>query len=280
MDTISRASDTLLVVLAGQPGCGKSVALYKFLEKRNVLWLSGRTSICRNLKTIGLNVNQLSEEECLFMAQDALDSNKFTLVIDDVQVLQKDSPMVDLFRHFGSHTSLPFPIYFTASDWSTYYTTIYPMIRRVVSLHWFSYPLDEQILNLTTRLGIDFNKTMRDVGPSPRLIQGYANDSSAILSGCVEIVNVFATFPDQLKTIIYDVTNLTFNDRESIRKFNYSEGVYNLVDQNFLTVGLGGLGFHNPLIRRAACTFFTSSNMSMDSCEFVSSCNEIKPYSI
>ncbi|KAL0205763.1 hypothetical protein P9112_001070 [Eukaryota sp. TZLM1-RC] len=36
-------------VLAGVPGCGKSVSLFKFLEKQHVIWLTGRRSLCENL---------------------------------------------------------------------------------------------------------------------------------------------------------------------------------------------------------------------------------------
>ncbi|KAL0209604.1 hypothetical protein RCL1_008442 [Eukaryota sp. TZLM3-RCL] len=120
-DALELMNPCRINVLAGVPGCGKSVSLYKFLAQKQtpVIWLNGRRSICKQLsdKLSFKRATSFAEEDCLRLIVKLLETNEFTLVIDDVQALAFDQPMVSLFKGFGADLEIPFPIFFTTSDY-------------------------------------------------------------------------------------------------------------------------------------------------------------------
>ncbi|KAL0224985.1 hypothetical protein RCL1_002897 [Eukaryota sp. TZLM3-RCL] len=282
---LKSATTTNLMVLAGQPGCGKSVSLYRFLQNEHVLWLNARNTLCQNLANYGINVNKLTEQDCFQHFQTALTArnHRFSLVIDDVQVVEPDSLYLNLFKVYGSGPFLPFPIFFTVSDMQPYRNTIRPLIYRVQNLRFFHYPPDDKILQLTNKLGLDFNKTMLDVGPSLRLIQMYAQDPSFISNQCDDYVGKIQelkTHDHFLFSFVRDLVNQSTisTDRDGFQFSMFDlTAVEPLCSKNLLIKGLREFYWHNPLVLRAACTSFGDEVNLSTGCKFVSKCYEIEP---
>ncbi|KAL0224853.1 hypothetical protein RCL1_002765 [Eukaryota sp. TZLM3-RCL] len=282
---LKSATTTNLIVLAGQPGCGKSVSLYRFLQNEHVVWLNARNTLCQNLANYGINVNKLTEQDCFQHFQTALTArnHRFSLVIDDVQVVEPDSLYLNLFKGYGSGPFLPFPIFFTVSDMQPYRNTIEPLIYRVENLRFFHYPPDDKILQLTNKLGPDFNKTMLDVGPSLRLIQMYAQDPSLISNQCDDYVgNIqeLKTHDHFLFSFVRDLVNQSSisSDRHGFQFSMFDlTAVEPLCSKNLLIKGLKEFYWHNPLVLRAACTSFGDEVNLSTGCKFVSKCFEIEP---
>ncbi|KAL0221036.1 hypothetical protein RCL1_000890 [Eukaryota sp. TZLM3-RCL] len=279
---IAKLATRRLQVIAGQPGCGKSVSLFSFLKDKHVLWVSGRALPCENLRFLGLNVSLYSQEDCLELMQNALRTKNYTLVIDDAQTLEPSSLLTRLFKSYGAVESTPFPIYFTVSDYNAFMVKLHPLIHRVYSPHWYSYPSDDVINNLTDSLNLNFTKTMMDVGPSLRLIQLYATDADEVRVGCNSLVSMFSSLPKDALELMLNATRLISHDHATIDLL--SLGNYPLLSElyhlNFLTAGPNTVTFHNPLVRRAACSFFSKSmahwDLVKDSCDSVSFCNNIR----
>ncbi|KAL0227873.1 hypothetical protein RCL1_004016 [Eukaryota sp. TZLM3-RCL] len=277
---ISSFNTRKVLVIAGQPGCGKSVSLFSYLKDKHVLWVSGRNLPCKNLARLGLNVTTYTEEHCLFLMDDALMTNNYTLVIDDVQVLDANALLTRLFRGHGSAQSVPFPVYFTVSDYNAFTDNIKPLIRRIYSPHFYYYPSDDVIGDLTSKLNLNFTKTMMDVGPSLRLIQDYATDSREVSSLCEDIVEELKALDQSAVDLLFNVTPFISSDRGFVHLSDVvsSETLQRLSELNYLTAGKGKVFFHNPLVRRAACTFFKHSHnweSVRHGCESVSLCSDI-----
>ncbi|KAL0228052.1 hypothetical protein RCL1_004195 [Eukaryota sp. TZLM3-RCL] len=270
-------------VIAGQPGCGKSVSLFSFLKDKHVLWVSGRALPCKNLARLGLNVTTYTEEHCLFLMEDALMTNNYTLVIDDAQVLNSNSLLTRLFVDYGSVQWIPFPIYFTVSDYGPFNKNLKPLIRRVFNHQWYYYPSDDVIGNLTTKLNLNFTKTMMDVGPSLRLIQLYAQFSKSVASSCRGFVADFKLISNEeplFHQVLLNATRYITSDRNFVdpKYLGNSKVRSRFYEKDFLTSGELYVFFHNPLVRRAACTFFKDTNdweLVKQTCESVSFCDDI-----
>ncbi|KAL0209602.1 hypothetical protein RCL1_008440 [Eukaryota sp. TZLM3-RCL] len=121
---------------------------------------------------------------------------------------------------------------------------------------------------------------MKDFSPSLRLIQEAQTSSRAeqwalckSIGGVIEYLSA-----DQLVLeLLRNITERTFTDNDDFSHSSFSGDISSklalLVEKNLLTTSFDGVLFHDPLVRRAACSFF--SDFEISACKSVSKCSEI-----
>ncbi|KAL0224690.1 hypothetical protein RCL1_002602 [Eukaryota sp. TZLM3-RCL] len=278
-DYLTRMIPLKINTLVGSSGCGKSVALYRYLNNQSVVWLSGRDSLCVSLQNMKFHKrsNKVDEDNCYSTVFNALSTHKFPLVIDDAQAIASDSPLISLFRGYGSRSFLPFPIYFTVSDYYDY-DRIHILLTRVDVINWFNYPNETMIELLASKLNLNYTWVMRDVGPSLRLINEYATHGAAAISlECNTVLASLNTFLKKNNDTIPFLENMTASINSDYEGYSGSSDDYvRFLEHNLVTVLFDNtLGFHNPLIRRAACSYFAKQGRVIDSCMSVSTCSQL-----
>ncbi|KAL0249380.1 hypothetical protein GEMRC1_004612 [Eukaryota sp. GEM-RC1] len=201
-EKIASLSTNTMIVLAGQSGCGKSVSLFNFLKKKTCVVVASQL----NLK-LGLSALNWTEKQCFGVIRKALRTNKYSLVIDDAELIHPGSLLFQLIGGYGGEGSLPFPIYLTVTDCSAYNTNLIPKIKSNVVEFWFDYPNATVIRNLTSLLGLDYYKIIKMVGPSLRFINQYVTSGmiDSVVINCNRNVGKIAFLESVCRTVIQEV---------------------------------------------------------------------------
>ncbi|KAL0229585.1 hypothetical protein GEMRC1_014202 [Eukaryota sp. GEM-RC1] len=234
-------------------------------------------TLSANLVYLGVNAVKWTDKECLAQIETVLRTNKVILVIDDAQLLHPDSLLIQLVKRYGGFVHLPFPIYITVSVYSTYQTNLLPRVEHATEEFWFGYPNANTIRNLTSHLKLDYNLTMRLVGPSLRFINRYANNNQSVASSCNHALGTITHLESVCRNSILKVLKNTTSDWDSFMRDDYmnSNCLNLLIENHIFTSSITRFSWYTPLARRAACTFFESISKPIESCRAVANCDEI-----
>ncbi|KAL0210514.1 hypothetical protein RCL1_004950 [Eukaryota sp. TZLM3-RCL] len=253
-------------VLFGPSGIGKTVALYHFLSNQtNVLWINGRLPLSLGYqKVYGVNV---TEDEALALTEALIHSDRYTIVIDDVQAL---SPEIaeKLLKPLGGVSVLPFTIFLTTSDFAKYRVNIERLIRRSHALIPVNYPSADRLLSLIDSYDscLSPQEVLTNCGPSVSAITDHITlnascpvcDTSVVCSS--SYMTQFVNF-----TLSY-LLNFTDNPlepwkpyyiqikRSSLWKHLQESSVNVLTNENFLSDLSAFYVFQTPSILSHLCT--------------------------
>ncbi|KAL0248825.1 hypothetical protein GEMRC1_004059 [Eukaryota sp. GEM-RC1] len=125
---------------------------------------------------------------------------------------------------------------------------------------------------------------MKDVGPSLQLIQSYhsslivSTQCSALYARMVDVIILGSNAIECLKILCEKTTNDSDEVALSIITAELTSMFFDLIEEGFIITVPKGVMFHNPLVRRAVCTYLDSGEIS--SYNNISKCHEIRPIRI
>ncbi|KAL0244680.1 hypothetical protein GEMRC1_008762 [Eukaryota sp. GEM-RC1] len=261
-DVLSSIKDDGLYILIGPAGLRKSVALFNHLKKDHVIWLDARIHLCENLFKLGYTVETKFEQDCLILIQEALNTNNFTLVINDDDAAFLDNLIFQFIVDFGE-VEPKFKIFFVVSDYKLYLQRMYNFLRETVFEIRVSYPSYNHIQKICDTYNLKCEEMLRITGPSLELIDQYLHQKSLLRTTCDRFQSLFRTNL-HLTDALLEFTRMSTNDYLllNLEKSNISKEQYDLlITKNVLSDIFYEASFHNPLVRRVVCTYFESHNL-------------------
>ncbi|KAL0241099.1 hypothetical protein GEMRC1_006334 [Eukaryota sp. GEM-RC1] len=250
---------------------------FEHLKNKHVIWLDARISLCDNLAALGFNVETDSEADCRRIIRAALNTQKFVLVIDDALAAPEDSPVFKLYVRYV--TKKPqFRIFLTVSNDKLYYEKLHTRLKRTAiefSVPYSSSDVLEKLCQSYNISGLEFDDVLSRTGPSLRLVDDYLHRISLLKLKCVAAQNDLRLNFKPHIPVLLEFTQKFTNDYVSLdlSKLSMTEDQFELLLTNSILSGDYEYAFfHDPIIRRAACTLFESYNLP--SCN-VTLCHQI-----
>ncbi|KAL0231010.1 hypothetical protein GEMRC1_010415 [Eukaryota sp. GEM-RC1] len=263
-DVLSSRTKNGFYVLSGPSGIGKSVALFEHLKKDHVIWLNARHTLCENLDRLDFKVETDDDDECRRVIRHAIFTKRFVLVIDDAQVSSVNSSIFKLYSIYGS-TQTGFKVFLIVSDYKLYYQRLHSRLKRNAVEIRVPYPRHEVLAKFRDNLDLsNFEEVLKTTGPSLRLINDYVHDRPLLKPKCMTAKSDLETTFEDIKPILLELTRNFTDDYSSLDLTQFmTKDQFEVLNINTILSGTYmNAYFHDPIIRRAACTLFKDHELS------------------